>query len=419
VLHGFNGRTWSSWQAGPDRNARDRIEVAGEPVTYQITLEPTRQQWVFALDIPWQWSLENTFMGAQQQLARVKPVDQRVIYEATSYTDYRADAGLPRIYRSRYRQLPETGNPRTRELAISLRREAANDAEFIAAVLQRFHEQEYFYTLQPPELGRNPVDEFLFETRQGFCEHYASAFAVLMRAADIPARIVLGYQGGEMNPLGEYLIVRQSDAHAWVEVWLDGRGWVRVDPTAAVAPERIEAGMSGAMLDGSGAGWGLSAPAMWMHRLQLTWDAVNAQWNEWILGYGPDNQNRLMEWLGMENPGWRKMSLTLLGLLIAMIAGISALLIWRYRPPPRDDAAVLYDRFIRKAGMHPRRGETALAFARRLRGRETLSAGEVDAIVACYLAVRYGPPQAASLQRMKALVDAFSPHPSATCAEAP
>ncbi|HZW60541.1 MAG TPA: DUF3488 and transglutaminase-like domain-containing protein, partial [Woeseiaceae bacterium] len=180
VLHRFNGRTWTGWEPGPDRNARDRIEVAGAPVSYQVTLEPTRQQWVFALDIPYRASLGNTFMGPQQQLVRAQPIDQRVVYEATSYTQYRLDADLPRAFRSRfYRELPDTGNPRTRALAAELRARAASDADFIDAVLHRFHDEEYYYTLEPPSLGRDSVDEFLFDTRRGFCEHYASAFAVL------------------------------------------------------------------------------------------------------------------------------------------------------------------------------------------------------------------------------------------------
>ncbi|MCB1843849.1 MAG: DUF3488 domain-containing transglutaminase family protein, partial [Halioglobus sp.] len=252
VLYRFNGRSWSGLEATPDWKAQERIEYTGDPLAYTVTMEPTGQQWVFALDIPYEVSLERSFMGPQQQLARPQPIDRRTVYTAVSYPRYRIDGDGGRIP-GWYLRLPERGNPRTIELARSLRAEAGNDQLFIDRVLQRFHEQEYFYTLQPPALGRNAIDEFLFDTRRGFCEHYASAFAVMMRAAGIPSRIVLGYQGGEWNPLGKHLIVRQSDAHAWTEVWLPNRGWLRVDPTAAVAPERIESGMSGAMIDGSAA----------------------------------------------------------------------------------------------------------------------------------------------------------------------
>ncbi|MDA0707441.1 MAG: DUF3488 and transglutaminase-like domain-containing protein, partial [Proteobacteria bacterium] len=234
VLHQFNGRTWTSSEPMLDRQARDNIVVSGEPISYNIALEPTQQQWVFALDIPYSWSLPRTSMGRQQQLWRVHPIDQRIRYDAVSYTNYRSDVALAGMFQGWYTNLPDESNPKTRELARQMHAAAGSNAAFVAAVLQKFNNEEFFYTLKPPVLGRDPVDQFLFETRQGFCEHYASAFAVMMRAAGIPARIVLGYQGGELNPVGNYLIVRQADAHAWTEVWLEGVGWSRVDPTAAV-----------------------------------------------------------------------------------------------------------------------------------------------------------------------------------------
>src|SRR5690606_24983387 len=342
VLHRFNGRTWSGNEPSIDLRAREEIRVSGEPVAYEVTMEPSQQQWVFALDMPLQWSLERTFMGPQQQLMSVQPIDRRVAYDAVSYLDYRTNVDLSRMARSWYLRLPESRNPRSIELATQLRSAAADDADYVNDVLGMFRREEFYYTLQPALLGSNPVDRFLFETREGFCEHYASAFAVLMRAAGIPSRIVLGYQGGEMNPLGDYLIVRQSDAHAWNEVWLEGRGWVRIDPTAAVAPERIEAGMSAARFGDAGARWGLTAPTRWLYNLGLTWDALNARWNGWVLGYGPDNQNRFMRWLGMDEPDWRKMVLTLLAILLLLIGGLSLLLFRRYRPPKKDEAALLY-----------------------------------------------------------------------------
>ncbi|HEX5766432.1 MAG TPA: DUF3488 and transglutaminase-like domain-containing protein, partial [Woeseiaceae bacterium] len=326
VLHRFNGRTWSGNDPSIDLRAREEIQVSGEPVAYEVTMEPSQQQWVFALDIPLQWSLKRTFMGSQQQLMSVQPIDRRVAYDAVSYLDYRTNLDLSRMARSWYLRLPDSRNLRSAELARQMREAAASDADYVNDVLGMFRREEFFYTLQPALLGDNPVDRFLFETREGFCEHYASAFAVLMRAAGIPSRVVLGYQGGEMNPLGDYLIVRQSDAHAWNEIWLEGRGWVRIDPTAAVAPERIEAGMSAARFGDAGARWGLTAPTRWLYNLELTWDALNAKWNGWVLGYGPENQNRFMQWLGMDEPDWRKMVLTMLAILLLMIGALSLLL---------------------------------------------------------------------------------------------
>jgi transglutaminase-like putative cysteine protease len=284
VMTRFNGRTWTGSELTIDRTAVDEIIESGEPVSYEVTLEPTRQQWVLALDLPKEWSLPRTFMGPQQQLASVTPIEQRISYRATSYPDYILQADLSSLSRGWYTSVPDNGNARSKELATQMREAAGTDTAYIEAVLAKFHDEEYFYTLQPPALGSNPVDRFLFETRQGFCEHYASAFAFMMRSAGIPTRVILGYQGGEINPMGGHMIVRQSDAHAWTEVWLERYGWYRVDPTAAVAPERIEFGARGAALDGIGATWGFSAPSELLQSLTMTWDALNAKWNEWVLG---------------------------------------------------------------------------------------------------------------------------------------
>ncbi len=404
VLTLFNGRTWTG--NDPFRGARvhEQVVTNGRPVNYEITLEPTRQPWVFALDMPWSWSLPRTFMGPQQQLARSRPIDQRVAYEAVSYLDYRTDVELTGFARTFYQRVPTESNRKTQDLARQMRQTAGSDAAYIEAVLMKFHEEEYFYTLEPPPLGSNSVDRFLFDSKRGFCEHYASAFAVMMRAAGIPARVVLGYQGGEMNPMGGHMIVRQSDAHAWNEVWLEGVGWRRVDPTAAVAPDRIEIGRSGSMFDGAAAAWGLSAPSKLLHQLTLTWDAMNAQWNEWVLGYGPENQDKFMEWLGMDDPDWRKMMLTLVGLVIGLILLISVILSLRYRPPPRDRAAILYERFVKKAGIEPQTGETPALFASRLHGESEISDETVEIITISYLEARYGPPNPTKMQRLETAV---------------
>ena len=405
VLYIFNGRTWRSIEPTPrDNAARERIVGDGETVAYTVTLEPTRQQYVFALDMPLEVSLDKTYMGPQQQIVRTQPIDQRSIYEGRSARNYRVADETPQA-RAWYRRLPRSGNERTREFARQMRATAGSDEAYIDAVLTRFNREDYYYTLEPPLLGADAVDEFLFETRRGFCEHYASAFAVLMRAADIPSRIVLGYQGGELNPLGNHLVVRQSDAHAWTEVWLENRGWVRVDPTSAVAPERIELGMSGAMIDGVGANWGLNAPAAWMHRLTLTWDALNARWNEWILGYGPENQDRFMNWLGMEEPNWRKLILALVGSVMALLALVSLLLLRRYRPPRPDEAARLYARFTR------RRGETPFAFAARLAAADAARASSARQVVRHYLDARYGNGGPAALARLAEAIARYTAPP--------
>jgi len=409
VLNRFNGRTWYGNEPSLGSRAIQDVEYFGNPLSYQITMEPTQQHWVFALEIPYEWDFDRFHMGRQQQLARTQPIDQRIAYNVVSHPNFRLNRELSERARSYYKSLPpDNSNPRTREFSKQLRDDSPNDGAFINKVLQKFNEEEYFYTLEPPALGSNSVDAFLFDTQRGFCEHYASAFAVMMRAAGIPSRVVLGYQGGEMNPMGAYMIVRQADAHAWTEVWLPNRGWYRIDPTAAVAPERIDSGRSAAMFDGIAANWGLSAPSEFLYQLTLTWDALNAKWNDWVLGYGPENQGKFMEWLGMEDPDWRQMMLTLVASVVILIGVISVLLMLRYRPPPKDAAAILYQKFTKKVGVLPSRGETPLSYAVRLAREQTRMAGPADSITAQYLDARYGPPDLVALEQLKVSVSEFS-----------
>jgi transglutaminase-like putative cysteine protease len=406
VLTVFNGRTWSLNDPFEGPRVHEEISAEGDPIRYQITLEPTRQQWVFALDMPWSWTLEKTFMGPQQQLARARAIDQRVAYEVVSYLEFRNDVELTKYARSWYQDLPDAGNPRTRAFAKEMRRATGSDSAYIDAVLRKFNEEEYFYTLQPPALGSNSVDRFLFDTQRGFCEHYASAFAVLMRAANIPARIVLGYQGGEMNRMADHMTVRQSDAHAWNEVWLEGHGWYRVDPTAAVAPERIDYGAGDDAFEGLGTAWGFSAASRLLENVTMTLDALDAKWNEWVLGYGPDKQNRFMEWLGMSDPGWRKMMLTMVGLVILLVTAISVLLALRYSMPAKDPAAILYQRFIKK--LEPETGETAERFARRVLRAGALPPDAINSVTEAYHDSRYGPADESAIARLRNAIGAIS-----------
>ncbi len=409
VLHRFNGRSWTGNEPIAASRTDVPIDYLGVPLSYEITMEPTRQHWVLALDLPYEWSLDRTNMGGRQQLSRAQPIDQRVVYTAVSYPEFRVETEINRFWYEYYQRLPDGTNPRARSLASDMRERAGSDRAYVNAVMQMFNQEAFYYTLQPPALGRDPVDEFLFSSRRGFCEHYASTFSVMMRAAGIPARVVIGYQGGEVNPMSDYMIVRQSDAHAWTEVWLSGAGWTRVDPTSAVAPERIETGMSGAMFDGVGASWGLSAPTQLMHRLTLAWDMINEKWNAWILAYGPDNQESFMEWLGMDDPDLRKMLLTLVALIAIMLAGVTGLLALRYRPPRRDPAERLYQRFTKRVGIRPNRGEPPLAFLARLAKSRPDLAIDAGRITHAYLATRYGPPAPGSIDALRNLIGAFRP----------
>jgi hypothetical protein len=219
----------------------------------------------------------------------------------------------------------------------------------IDAALDHFRRGGYTYTLQPPLLGRHSIDEFLFDTRQGYCEHYAAAFVVLMRALDIPARVVTGYQGGEVNPVDGFMTVRQSDAHAWAEVWLAQRGWIRVDPTAVVAPMRIEQGAveiarQAGLNPGFGGAAGAGAPTWirWLRTVRFNWEALQNSWNQWVLAYSPERQRALLERLGLE-PDWRMLGV-LLGVSLIAILAVLAFFSLRYRNP-RDPLSQLFDRF--------------------------------------------------------------------------
>lgn len=403
VLYNFTGRTWTGLGPLPGNNRleRDKISPNGDAVRYSVTLEPTGQQWVFALDIPFTWDLPKTRMGRQQQLSRDFPIDQRLSYDATSFLDYTVDIEMRDSLPNWYLDLPDNSNPKTVELARQMFEQAGSAEAFIHAVLLKFNQDEYYYTLEPPALGRDPVDQFLFDTRQGFCEHYASAFAVLMRAANIPSRVVLGYQGGELNPQAEHLIVRQSDAHAWTEVWLPNKGWRRIDPTAAVAPERIDAGMSGSRMSGAAAAWGFSSPSAFFHNLGLSWDAINAKWNDLVLGYGPENQDRFMRFLGMEDPDWRKMILSLLAIVFGIILAISLILARRFQAPRKDKALRLYQKFVKKSALPIIVGETPDSFAARASAESKLDETVIEDVTAAYLAARYGEPDSHAIGRLQ------------------
>jgi hypothetical protein len=280
----------------------------------------------------------------------------------------------------------------------------------VARLLGHFRSEAFWSTLSPPPLGDESVDEFLFDTRRGFCEHYASAFAVLARAGGIPARVVLGYQGAERNPLGDYWIVRQAHAHAWTEIWLDER-WQRVDPTAAVAPERIEQGIERALASTQrfeGRLWRNNAA---LHRLVLSWDAVNAAWDRWVLAYGPEAQLELLLALGFDVPRPVQLAAlaggaTVLGLLLFALA-------LRPRNAATDPAAALYAVLCaRLAGIvRPRHmGESPACYARAVAATRPDLAPEVRQATDLYLRLRYDEPGNRQLREaLAAAVRRFRP----------
>ena len=412
-----NGRTWRR-SIGSRGNVENTLEYSGEPVRYTVTLEPGRRDWAFALEMPAEWSTQwrnEIRMRDDYQLDffGTDRVTSRVSYNVTSYTNFIADEQLNDIHHDMFLRLPDGFNPRTAELMERFRQESGSPEQIVARTLEYFSAGEFFYTLAPPPLGPDSVDDFVFNTLEGFCEHYASAFTVMMRFAGIPARVVTGYQGGELNPYAEYYIVRESNAHAWSEIWLEDRGWVRVDPVAAVAPERISLGLgddNSASNVGGVAGFGNLG---WARQLSLAWDAVNTVWNEWIIGYGPTLQRNLFAWLGLGRMRWTEMlTLSIVGAL-SILFTTALVLAWHANTRQRVDvAARLFARFVarlRRAGVASLgTTETPAAYADRAADALPNKADEIHAIVRSYLAARYeNDPDSQHLTKLRHRVAAF------------
>ncbi|MGI9330275.1 MAG: transglutaminase TgpA family protein [Gammaproteobacteria bacterium] len=326
VLTEFDGREWEMRALSFFPNLTEQLRDEGPSTRYEITLEPHGRRWLLALETPIEWTADAAVISAPYQLMRFRPIEQRTRYRARSLLSGATPGIMTERGRNADLKLPAESNPRSLALASAMRANATDDAGYLDAVLRMFREQPFFYSLTPSVLGAQSVDDFLFNTREGFCGHYASAFAVMARAAGIPARVVTGYQGGELNPLAKHWIVRQGDAHAWAEVWLKDR-WLRYDPTAAVAPERIEWGMDGAMSRGSVAGVGEFRQRFLSTNLYMSWDAVNAAWNRWVLAFGPESQSDLLRWTGVTTPSLRHL---VVGLAIGMIVLLGLAGAWHY-----------------------------------------------------------------------------------------
>ncbi len=392
VMENFDGRTWGRLRGG--FVAEPAIEPSGTPVAYTLTIEPHDKPWVFALEVPDPQALpQGTRLTRNMQLLANKPMQRLTRMSLSSYLDHRIGSNLELGQLGRMLSLPDAGNPQARSLAQRIRDEAGSDAEAVARVLNLFREQGYVYTLTPPLLGKDGIDDFLFTTRSGFCEHYAGAFTFLMRAAGVPARIVAGYQGGEFNPAGNYFIVRQSDAHAWSEVWLQGRGWVRVDPTAVVSASRIERGIASALSAGEPLPFLVRTDLEWLKQVRQRWDAVSTYWDLWVLGFDQEQQIGLLARLGFGIVSWRELAWGLaigLGLLLGIIAAFT---LRPARRPAPDKVQALYLRFCRKlekTGLARLPTEGPLDFAERVRTQRPELAAGTDAIVRLYIRLRYG-----------------------------
>jgi transglutaminase-like putative cysteine protease len=333
VLSSFDGREWRPSGAGfPSRyKLPANLSVLDAPIRYEVTLEPTSRPWLFVLDAAADNPVLPTYrtrMSADLQWLTDRPVTDLVRYKAQSHPVFRHGPLQQAVGLQEFVELPPGFNPRTLALAAEIRSDPrhaqADTGALVQAVLDRLRSGGYVYTLEPGVYGPNTADEFWFDRKQGFCEHIASSFVVLMRAMDIPARIVTGYQGGEVNSVDGFWVLRQSDAHAWAEVWQAGQGWLRVDPTAAVAPRRIGAFQRLAPPQGLvGQALGNFSPTL-AAQLRATWEAVNNRWNQWVLNYTQSKQLNLLRNIGFESPSWKDLGYVLLGIIVGVsLAGAS------------------------------------------------------------------------------------------------
>ncbi len=384
VLTRFDGSTWSHVESLELEAKSDTIASAATIVEYEVTLDATQQRWLFALDLPLS-TPSDAVRGNDMMLTAHQPITQPRQYHMRSALSYRLEPALSQRHRVQALQLPNGFNPRSRELAAQWRASAGDDESLMRKALALFH-ASFSYTLNPPLLKHDSVDDFLFSTRKGYCEHFASAFVFLMRAAGIPARVVTGYQGGYFNDVGNYLVVRQSDAHAWAEIWLADKGWVRVDPTAAVSPERIEAGASAA--NAADAAW---YRPEWLLRWRNRLDLVNQLWNSSIIQFNALRQASLLQPLGIEYAGYRELVATL---AIGMTVIFSLFAGWAlYRPRPRNDPLqTAYARFCSKLarfGITRQTNEGPADFAYRAANAIPNLAAPITTLSAMYIGLRY------------------------------
>ena len=407
VLWHQDGRQWLS----PSQNiglATETLVTEGVPIHYTITLEPHNRLWLLMLDMPNAIPPDAKFSHDYSVLASA-PVRTRIRYSGASFSHYKLGQTLSERERTISLQITEDENPRTIQLAQTWLH--LSPQEKINTALTMFRQQPFIYSLKPPIAGENPIDDFLFNTKRGFCEHYAASFVYLMRAAGLPARIVTGYQGGELNPNGNYLIVRQSDAHAWAEVWLESQGWVRVDPTATVSPARIEQGIGDSILERD------ELPLMARHDFSLlkkaflNWDNINNGWNQLVLGYDDKKQLEFLSKLSGKDLSLQDLVISMvLTLLFAMAAtAFFVLKKTNIKLSPVDKVYAKYLKKLKKIGLQPNVGEGVLDFSNRAATALPQQKSHIMAIATRYNALMYSPAnQESLLKELDSLINRFT-----------
>ena len=390
VLHDFDGYTWR--RANGLYYRASALRFTGRDYAYRIALEPQPQRWWFALESLRQPPEGNVILTFDRQLLGPEPLAQVINYNAVSNTHAVSDEPISLAAERLDLRLPRGRNLRSVQLALKLREKSDSDADFVRRTLEYFRTGNFRYSLTPPLLDPDSIDDFLFHTHLGFCGHFASAFTMLMRAGGVPARVVTGYLGGERNPINGYLVIRQSDAHAWSEVWIDGQGWTRVDPTAVVAPERLQRGLLDLLPSAMSTERRLFSNPL-LQQLRFAWDATNAWWNDQVLNFNLAAQLSFLSKLGFRTPDWHILAWVLGGGL-ALWLGAIGLLLSRAPAPKPSKLARNYARLCRRlarAGMPRPPWQGPLAYAEAIeRERPDLAPRAVPEILR-YAESRYGP----------------------------
>jgi protein-glutamine gamma-glutamyltransferase len=408
VLWHFDGRSWT--MASPTLNlTNESLVTRGAPTNYTITMEPSNRRNLLLLDMPVELPPESSLTRDFQALSK-QPIRKRMLYRASSHLDYTLGTDVVDRVLELNLQIPDIDNPKTKAIAQAWIDQGKSPEEIIEAALSMFREQDFIYTLRPPLLGQEPIDDFLFNTKRGFCEHYSGSFVYLMRAAGLPARVVIGYQGGELNPVGNYLIVRQSDAHAWAEVWLKDKGWVRIDPTGAVSPSRIESGIEIAIPNENPLPLLARNSYPLLKQLYLNLDAIDNAWNHWVLEYNQKRQMELLSRLAGTKISWEDLAITMM-VVVGAVALILTYFILRENPANRDPLQRIYLKFLRKikkAGLVRAPYEGPVAFSERAMKQLPNKASEIKLITEIYTQLRYRSRESMeSFRLLKELVGKF------------
>ncbi len=390
VLWTFDGRSWERGKHNPTPQAN--IQPLADPIDYRITLEPHQQDWLFALDMPLNVP-DNIDYSSNFELRAGEKISSLYQYRLSSVPEYIIQPQLSPWERSAGLKMPAEGNPQTRALGRQLAQQYTEPQQIVSQVLAMFNAEDYHYTLNPPLTpGADSVDQFLFQTRRGFCEHYAGSFALLMRAAGVPARVVLGYQGGTLNPLNQVVTVRQSEAHAWVEVWLEQQGWLRVDPTAAIAPQRIERNLNAALDASEVRPLHMQLNSGLMQQLVFYWDAMDNQWKQWVIGYDDKLQQALLNKLFNQKLPFAEMIVYMLVSFMLMLLVISLFIMRPWQRPRMEPVQRSYQQFcnkLAKRGVKRQDHEGPMDFAQRAAQQLPQQAASIELISRAYMRLRY------------------------------